>query len=130
MRIKSFKDFESILRMFRLDNSFYSTHEFCGKTTVRFVMQHELYYHIVCQLLKLMSCVNVSYSFCKNFFIFFIDLFLLLMSYFICLCDEYFCLCKICGDYSLGLDEFKQKKLWFYVECLGFLDQRKKAKIQ
>ena len=54
IRIKSFKDFRSILRTFPLDNSFYSTQElfFFGKTTVRFVMQHELYYHIVCQLLK------------------------------------------------------------------------------
>ena len=31
---------------------------------------------------------------------------------------------------SLGLDEFKQNKLWFDEECLGFLDQRKWAKIQ
>jgi len=31
---------------------------------------------------------------------------------------------------SLGLDEFKQNKLWFDEECLGFLDQRKRAKIQ
>jgi len=31
---------------------------------------------------------------------------------------------------SLGLDEFKQNKPWFDEECLGFLDQRKWAKIQ
>jgi len=31
---------------------------------------------------------------------------------------------------SLGLDEFKQKKPWFDEECLGILDQRKRAKIQ
>jgi len=31
---------------------------------------------------------------------------------------------------SLGLDEFKQNKPWFDEECLGFLDQRKRAKIQ
>jgi len=31
---------------------------------------------------------------------------------------------------SLGLDEFKQNKPWFDEECLGFLDQRKQAKIQ
>ena len=30
----------------------------------------------------------------------------------------------------LGLDEFKQNKPWFDEECLGFLDQRKRAKIQ
>ena len=29
----------------------------------------------------------------------------------------------------LGVDEFKQNKLWFD-ECLGFLDQRKRAKMQ
>jgi len=28
------------------------------------------------------------------------------------------------------LDEFKQNKPWFDEECLGFLDQRKRAKIQ
>jgi len=28
------------------------------------------------------------------------------------------------------LDEFKQNKPWFDEECLGFLDQRKMAKIQ
>jgi len=31
---------------------------------------------------------------------------------------------------SLGLDEFKQNKPWFNEECLGFLDQRKRTKIQ
>jgi len=31
---------------------------------------------------------------------------------------------------SLGLDEFKQNKPWFDEECLGFLDQRKPAKMQ
>jgi len=31
---------------------------------------------------------------------------------------------------SLGLDEFKQNKPWFDEECLGLLDQRKRAKIQ
>jgi len=31
---------------------------------------------------------------------------------------------------SLGLVEFKQNKTWFDEECLGFLDQRKRAKIQ
>ena len=31
---------------------------------------------------------------------------------------------------GLGLDEFKQNKPWFDEECLGFLDQRKRAKIQ
>ena len=31
---------------------------------------------------------------------------------------------------SLGLDEFKQNKPQFDEECLGFLDQRKRAKIQ
>jgi len=31
---------------------------------------------------------------------------------------------------SLGLHEFKQNKLWFDEECLGFLDQRKRAKMQ
>ena len=28
------------------------------------------------------------------------------------------------------MDEFKQNKPWFDEECLGFLDQRKRAKIQ
>jgi len=31
---------------------------------------------------------------------------------------------------SLGLHEFKQNKPWFDEECLGFLDQRKRAKMQ
>jgi len=30
----------------------------------------------------------------------------------------------------LGLHEFKQNKPWFDVECLGFLDQRERAKMQ
>jgi len=31
---------------------------------------------------------------------------------------------------SLGLHELKQHKPWFHEECLGFLDQRKRAKMQ
>jgi len=31
---------------------------------------------------------------------------------------------------SLGLHELKQHKPWFDEECLGFLDQRKQAKMQ
>ena len=31
---------------------------------------------------------------------------------------------------SLGLHELKQDKPWFDEECLGFLDQRKQAKVQ
>ena len=31
---------------------------------------------------------------------------------------------------SLGLHDFKQNKPWFDEECLGFLDQRKRAKMQ
>jgi len=31
---------------------------------------------------------------------------------------------------SLGLQELKQHKPWFDKECLGFLDQRKQAKMQ
>jgi hypothetical protein len=31
---------------------------------------------------------------------------------------------------SLGLHEFKLHKPWFDEECLGFLDQRKQAKMQ
>jgi hypothetical protein len=31
---------------------------------------------------------------------------------------------------SLGLQDLKQNKPWFNEECLGFLDQRKPAKIQ
>ena len=30
---------------------------------------------------------------------------------------------------SLDLEEFKQNKPWFDEECLGFLDQRKRAKM-
>jgi len=31
---------------------------------------------------------------------------------------------------SLGLHELKQDKSWFDKECVGFLDQRKQAKMQ
>ena len=31
---------------------------------------------------------------------------------------------------SLGLHELQQNKPWFDEECLGFLDQRKQAKMQ
>jgi len=31
---------------------------------------------------------------------------------------------------NLGLHEFKQNQPWFDEECLGFLDQRKQAKMQ
>ena len=31
---------------------------------------------------------------------------------------------------SLGMHELKQNKAWFDEECLGFLDQRKRAKMQ
>ena len=31
---------------------------------------------------------------------------------------------------SLGMHELKQNKPWFDEECLGFLDQRKRAKVQ
>ena len=31
---------------------------------------------------------------------------------------------------SLGLHELKQNKRWFDEECFGFLDQRKRAKMQ
>ena len=31
---------------------------------------------------------------------------------------------------SLGMHELKQHKPWFDEECLGFLDQRKRAKMQ
>ena len=34
------------------------------------------------------------------------------------------------GKESLGLDEFTQNKPWFDEECLGFLYQRKRAKVQ
>ena len=37
---------------------------------------------------------------------------------------------KTSAKESLGLHELKQHKPWFDEECLGFLDQRKKAKIQ
>jgi len=37
---------------------------------------------------------------------------------------------KTSAKESLGLHELKQYKLWFDDECLGFLDQRKQAKIQ
>jgi len=36
---------------------------------------------------------------------------------------------KTSAKESLGLYEFKQHKTWFDEECLGFLDQRKQAKI-
>jgi len=31
---------------------------------------------------------------------------------------------------NLDLQELKQHKLWFHKECVGFLDQRKQAKMQ
>jgi len=34
------------------------------------------------------------------------------------------------AEESLGVHELKQNKLWFDEECLGFLDQRKRAKMQ
>jgi len=34
------------------------------------------------------------------------------------------------GKESLGLHELKENKPWFDEECLGFLDQRKRAKMQ
>jgi len=34
------------------------------------------------------------------------------------------------AEESLGLHELKQNKPWFDEECLGFLDQRKRAKMQ
>ena len=37
---------------------------------------------------------------------------------------------KTSAKESLDLHELKQYKLWFDDECLGFLDQRKWAKIQ
>ena len=37
---------------------------------------------------------------------------------------------KTSAKVSLGLQELKQHKPWFYEECLGFLDQRKQAKMQ
>ena len=37
---------------------------------------------------------------------------------------------KTSAKESLGLQELKQHKPWFDEECLGFLDQRKQAKLQ
>jgi len=37
---------------------------------------------------------------------------------------------KTSAKESLGLHELKQNKLWFDEECLGFLDRRKRAKMQ
>ena len=37
---------------------------------------------------------------------------------------------KTSAKESLGLHELKQNKPWFDYECLGFLDQRKRAKLQ
>ena len=37
---------------------------------------------------------------------------------------------KTSAKESLGLHELKQHKPWFDEECLGFLDQRKQAKMQ
>jgi hypothetical protein len=37
---------------------------------------------------------------------------------------------KTSAKESLGLRELKQHKPWFDEECLGFLDQRKQAKMQ
>jgi len=37
---------------------------------------------------------------------------------------------KTSAKESLGLYELKQHKPWFDEECLGFLDQRKQAKMQ
>ena len=37
---------------------------------------------------------------------------------------------KTSAKESLGLHELKQNKPWFDEECLGFLDHRKRAKIQ
>ena len=34
------------------------------------------------------------------------------------------------AEESLGLHELKQNKPWFDEECLGFLDQRKRTKMQ
>ena len=31
---------------------------------------------------------------------------------------------------SIGLQELQQQKPWFHEECIGFLDQRKQAKMQ
>ena len=37
---------------------------------------------------------------------------------------------KISAEESLGLYELKQHRPWFDGECLGFLDQKKQAKMQ
>jgi hypothetical protein len=37
---------------------------------------------------------------------------------------------KTSAKESLGLHELKQHKPWFGKECVGFLDQRKQAKMQ
>ena len=37
---------------------------------------------------------------------------------------------KTSAKESLGLQELKRHKIWFGEECLGFLDQRKQARIQ
>ena len=37
---------------------------------------------------------------------------------------------KTSAKESLGVHEWKQHKPWFDEECLGFLDQRKRAKMQ
>jgi hypothetical protein len=37
---------------------------------------------------------------------------------------------KTSAKENLGLHELKQHKLWFDKECVGFLDQRKQAKMQ
>jgi len=37
---------------------------------------------------------------------------------------------KTSAKISLGLDKLKQHRPWFDEECLGFLDQRKQAKMQ
>jgi len=37
---------------------------------------------------------------------------------------------KTSAKKSLGLQELKQHKPWFEEECLGFLDQRRQAKMQ
>jgi uncharacterized protein YwgA len=37
---------------------------------------------------------------------------------------------KTSAKESLGLHELKQNKPWFDEECLGFLDRRKRAKMQ
>ena len=37
---------------------------------------------------------------------------------------------RISAEESLGRHELNQKKHWFDEECLGFLDRRKRAKLQ